>query len=96
MKLSYEGICNRAGWEKAGVTLPQFDWKEMVAATDEAPTWVHIGAGNIFRAFIAHAQQNLLNAGLVKSGIVAVSTHNAYIINKVYKPYYNMCVLVGL
>ena len=96
MKLSYEGICNRAGWEKAGVTLPQFDWKEMVAATDEAPTWVHIGAGNIFRAFIARAQQNLLNAGLVKSGIVAVSTHNAYIINKVYKPYNNMCVLVGL
>lgn len=96
MKLSYEGLLDRNGWEKAGVQLPEFDCKAMVAATEEAPTWVHIGAGNIFRAFIARAQQKLLNEGLVKSGIVAVSTHNAHIINKVYKPYDNMCVLVGL
>ena len=96
MKLSYEGLLDRAGWEKAGVKLPEFDCKAMVAATEEAPVWVHIGAGNIFRAFIARAQQKLLNEGLVKSGIVAVSTHNAHIINKVYKPYDNMCVLVGL
>ncbi len=96
MKLNYEGLLDRAGWEKAGVKLPEFDCKAMLAATEEAPVWVHIGAGNIFRAFIARAQQKLLNGGLAKSGIVAVSTHNAHIINKVYKPYDNMCVLVGL
>ena len=28
MKLNYEGLKDRQGWEKAGVALPGFDWKK--------------------------------------------------------------------
>ena len=76
MKLSYEGLNNKSDWKAAGVKLPAFDIREMCAETARHPVWVHIGAGNIFRAFIARTQQVLLNEGLAKSGIVAVSTHN--------------------
>ena len=44
-------------WRKAHVRLPRFDWNDMVENTLESPTWVHFGAGNIFRGFIARLQQ---------------------------------------
>ena len=96
MILGYEGLNNKAGWEAAGVKLPAFDIREMCAETAQRPVWVHIGAGNIFRAFIARAQQVLLNEGLAKSGIVAVSTHNYELIQKVYAPFDNLTLLVSL
>ena len=96
MILSYEGLKDRSGWEKAGVKLPQFDCETLRAETEKAPVWVHVGAGNIFRAFIARAQQVLLNEGLAKSGIVAVSTHNYELVKKVYEPFDNMTLLVTL
>lgn len=74
MKLSYAGIQDRRAWEEAGVRLPSFDWKAMRAETEEHPTWVHFGAGNIFRGFIARLQQPLLEQGLVKGGIIAADT----------------------
>ena len=96
MKLSYEGLRDTAAWSAADVTLPSFDWKEMCAATEDAPTWVHFGAGNIFRGFIARLQQSLLNQGLVKGGIVAADTFDYDIIDKIYKPFDSMTVMVSL
>lgn len=96
MKLSYAGIQDRAAWQAAGVALPDFDWKAMVAATEEAPTWVHFGAGNIFRGFIARLQQTLLEEGLVKGGIIAADTFDYDIIEKIYDPYDSMTLLVSL
>ena len=96
MKLSYQGIQDRTAWEKAEVKLPGFDWKEMCAATEAGPTWVHFGAGNIFRGFIAKLQQDLLNQGLVKGGIVAADTFDYDIIEKIYAPYDSMTMLVSL
>ena len=96
MKLNAEGLKERSGWEKAGVKLPGFDWKSMCAATETDPTWVHFGAGNIFRGFIAKLQQDLLNQGLVKGGIVAADTFDFDIIDKIYDPYDSMTMLVSL
>ena len=62
MRVSLETLKDRAGWEKAGVRLPAFDVEQMRKKTEEAPIWVHFGAGNIFRAFIAVLQQRLLHA----------------------------------
>ncbi len=96
MKLCYEGLKDRAAWEAAGVALPQFDWKEMCAATAAEPTWVHFGAGNIFRGFIALLQQSLLEQGLVKGGIVAADTFDYGIIEKIYTPFDHMTLMVSL
>lgn len=74
MKLCYEGLKDRDLWASADVKLPEFDWKAMCLETEKSPVWVHFGAGNIFRGFIARLQQELLNKGLAKSGIVAADT----------------------
>ena len=74
MKVSLESLKNKAGWDKMGVRLPAYDVETMRAKTAEAPLWVHFGAGNIFRAFIAVLQQRLLDAGLSDKGIIAADT----------------------
>jgi fructuronate reductase len=96
MKLNYNGIQNRDGWAAAGVTLPGFDWKEMCAATAEAPVWVHFGPGNIFRGFIAGLQQRLLNQSKAKSGIYTVSGRSSDTLRKVSRPHDYMTLLVSL
>ncbi len=96
MKLNYEGLQDKAACAAAGVTLPQYDWKEMCAETEKNPTWVHFGAGNIFRGFIAKLQHDLLNKGLVKGGIVAADTFDFDNINMIYHPYDSMTMLVLL
>ena len=74
MKVNLEALKDRAGWEKAGVKLPAYDIDLMRKKTDEKPLWVHFGAGNIFRAFIAALQQRLLDEGLSDRGIIAADT----------------------
>ena len=64
LELSYQGLADQAGWEKANVRLPAYDWKDMAAKTEQTPIWVHFGAGNIFRGFIAALQQRLLDEKL--------------------------------
>ena len=56
MRLNYQGLQDKQAWEKAGVVLPKYDWREVCAVTDENPKWIHFGAGNIFRGFIAGLQ----------------------------------------
>ena len=91
MKLSCAGIRDRAAWEQAGIRLPSFHWEAMRAGTEQAPAWVHFGAGNIFRGFIAKLQQ-----GLAHTGIVAADTFDYDIIDKIYTPFDNMTLMVSL
>lgn len=96
MKLSYQGIQDKQGYAAAQVALPQYDWAKMAEKTAEKPVWVHFGAGNIFRGFIAGLQQRLLNAGLAESGIVAAETFDYDIIDKIYVPHDSMTLIVSL
>ncbi|MDR2467598.1 MAG: mannitol dehydrogenase family protein [Spirochaetaceae bacterium] len=59
--------------QRAGIELPCFDIDAVRAKTLAAPVWVHIGPGNLFRAFHAALQQSLLDKGLSDRGIIAVS-----------------------
>ena len=96
MKLNHQELQNAAAWEKAGIRLPGFDWEEMCAETRRAPVWVHFGGGNIFRGFIARLQQDLLNKGLAKSGVIAAETFDYDIVDRIYRPFDNMALLVSL
>ncbi len=92
--LSKESIKDEALWEKMNIELPKFDYDKMSYLTKKDPAWVHFGAGNIFRGFIAILQQQLLNTGKAESGIVAVEGYDYEIIDKIYSPYDNLSLLV--
>ncbi len=72
MILNNETLKNRAEWEGKGYRLPEYDREAMIARTKANPTWLHFGAGNIFKALHGMAAQRLLNEGVLDRGIIAV------------------------
>ncbi|WP_294497633.1 mannitol dehydrogenase family protein [uncultured Gemmiger sp.] len=96
MKMNAASLQDKAGWQAVDVKLPQFDHAAMTARTKEHPIWVHFGAGNIFRGFIAALQQKLLNEGLSDKGIIAADTFDYDIIDKIYAPFDNLTMMVTL
>lgn len=96
LNLKIEEIKNEAQWKEAGIELPQFDYVNLKEKTKENPEWVHFGAGNIFRAFIARLQQELINEGKSKTGIIAAEGYDYEIIDKVYAPNDNLSLVVTM
>ena len=96
MKLSVKGLENAAEWTKKGYALPKFDREAMIAKTVKNPTWVHFGAGNIFRAFHANLAQRMLDEGASDTGITVAEGFDYEIIEKQYRPHDNLSVLVTL
>ena len=96
MKLTNEGLKDLQAWKERRTTLPGYDREKMVRATWEAPVWVHFGAGNIFRGFIAGLQQRLLNAGEADRGIIAAETFDGEIIDRIYQPFDSLTLMVSL
>ncbi len=96
MKVNLASLQDKAAWAAAGVKLPEYDVAAMRAATKDAPIWVHFGAGNIFRAFIAALQQRLLDAGEETRGIIAADTFDVDNIRMIYGGYDNLTMNVTL
>ena len=99
MKLNLNSICcaeSKKQWEAKGYSLPQYDVAEMRENTKKNPTWVHFGGGNIFRVFLASRQQELLNKGLAKTGIIVGEGSDEEVIEKSYTKYDNLSINVTL
>ena len=90
------GNANVAEWEAKGYKLPKFDIEAVKKRTYEEPTWVHFGGGNIFRAFPAAIINDALNTGQYDRGVIVAETFDYEVIDKAYKPYCNLSLLVSL
>lgn len=93
--MTVQGLADPA-WGTLGIEVPAYDVAAVRKATLRAPRWVHFGAGNIFRAYIARLQHQLLAAGEAETGIVAAEGFDAEIIDEIYRPHDDLTLLVTL
>jgi len=98
MKLTdiLSGSFDAAEWERKGYEVPRFDIQALRRKTFEKPTWVHFGGGNIFRAFPAAILNDALNTGKYDRGVIVAETFDFEVIDKAYKPFDNLSLLVSL
>lgn len=87
---------DRDAFLAAGYHLPEFDYVTVHKNTVGHPHWIHFGAGNIFRAFQANVAQNLLNSGVLDTGLIAAEGYDYEIIEKSYRPHDNLSILATL
>lgn len=94
MKLK-EAWVKRTEWNKE-YFIPSYDREAIKVSTKNAPIWLHFGAGNIFRALIAAAMDQLLEQGLSEQGIIVCEDFDKELIERVYEPYDLLSLLVTL
>lgn len=96
MKLSdiKNGVADE--WLAKGYEIPKFDIASVRKQTHSEPTWVHFGAGNLFRAFPAAALQKALDCGKYDRGVIVAEGFDYEIIDQAYRPYDNLSLLVVL
>jgi len=94
MTLNKTTLNNKDFWLSKGYSLPQFDLNAVAEKTQQAPIWLHFGAGNIFRCFPALAHQKLLNNKLASTGIVVCEMFDDEIIDKAFTPFDNLNITV--
>lgn len=97
VKLSLQSIQNdKALWEEKGFVLPSYDIEKVRANTKENPEWVHFGGGNIFRAFPARIQDEILDEGLADTGVIIFETFGAEKLDYIFGANDNLSTAVTL
>ncbi len=96
MKLNLSALADQNVWQAGGFSLPRFDVAALKEKTKSAPTWLHLGAGNIFRAFPAADLQLLIDQGLHDTGVIVAECFDGEIIDKAYTPFDCLSVLCVL
>ncbi|MDR1744709.1 MAG: mannitol dehydrogenase family protein [Planctomycetota bacterium] len=94
MKLNQKELANTKAWADAGIKLPLYDRAKVIAVTKTKPTWVHCGAGNLFRIFPAARLQALLDSGIADTGVIVAGSRES--IDAVFAPHDNMNLNVTL
>lgn len=79
-----------------GYVVPLYDCEKMEERTKAAPTWLHFGAGNLFRAFPAVLGQRLLNEGAADKGVICCESYDPEVVTKFLRPFDNLAVTVTL
>jgi fructuronate reductase len=87
---------NAAKWRSAGIEIPAFNRNELTEKTKAEPSWIHFGAGNIFRAYLARACQELIEAGDYDKGVITAEGFDYEIIDMAFTPYDSLFILVTL
>ncbi len=94
--LNETSLADKAAFAAAGIKLPAYDRAAMIAKTIAEPTWLHFGAGNLFRAFPAKVCDHLLSEGILDRGVIAAEGFDYEIIDKIYAPHDNLSLSVTL
>ncbi|MBR6003771.1 MAG: mannitol dehydrogenase family protein, partial [Lachnospiraceae bacterium] len=96
LNLSNKGLADKKAWNEKGYKTWTYDREAVTEETKKNPEWIHFGAGNIFRAFQAALQEELLNKGIEKTGLIAAEGFDYEIIEKMYRPHDNLGIAVTL
>ncbi|MBQ6221226.1 MAG: mannitol dehydrogenase family protein [Solobacterium sp.] len=96
MKLTFAGIKDREAFAQADIRLPGYDPEVLAEKTRQNPVWVHFGIGNIFRVFNGSIADQLVENGLMESGITCVESFDYEVLDKIYTPYDNLSLNVIL
>lgn len=94
MRLSHESLMQKDGWKD--IKLPAFDTATVAAKTAKNPTWLHFGAGNLFRAFPAVLAQRLIESGDMETGVITCESYDDEIVSECFHPNDNLAVDVTL
>ncbi|MCL2405487.1 MAG: mannitol dehydrogenase family protein [Defluviitaleaceae bacterium] len=95
LTLTRQSLSHPENWPES-YKLPALDVEAMTSRTIKSPTWLHIGAGNIFRIFLAGLQQDLLEACHTDTGIIVYESYDEGIIPASFAPYDNLTLAVSL
>lgn len=76
----------RAGLEGRGVALPP-ETSVRTVHGGTAPRWAHIGGGNLYRALHAQIAQDLVDRGLLDSGVAVLQVHDPFLVDHIFRPY---------
>ena len=87
MKLNASALDHPECWQQGGFSLPGYDIQALKDKTRQAPAWLHLGAGNIFRAFPAADLQRLIQQGEYDKGVIVAECFDGEIIDKAYLPF---------
>lgn len=96
MILNNAGLQDKKVWTDKGYKLPEYDREAVKAKTMKEPKWIHFGAGNIFRAFQANVVQELLNKGVIDTGLIVAEGYDYEIVEKMNRPHDDLSILVTL
>ncbi|RPK10689.1 mannitol dehydrogenase family protein [Priestia endophytica] len=97
LRLGKEELKNKKDhFEKVDIKTPGYPFEKVWEATKREPVWLHIGGGNLFRAFHSVLQHHLIELKEADKGIIVVSTSNDGKIEKAYHPYDNLCLDVTM
>ncbi|MDR2665883.1 MAG: mannitol dehydrogenase family protein [Endomicrobium sp.] len=87
---------NKIDFERSNIHVADIDDLELYKRTFDAPTWIHFGAGNLFKGFHCVIAQRLIEQKLSNKGVIVVEPFDYEIIEKAYKPYDNLSLQVTM
>ncbi len=96
MQLNENGLKNRIWWEEHGYQIPKYDRGLVREQTKKEPAWIHFGAGNIFRAFLANVAEKMLNRCELNRGIIVAEGFDYEILENGYRNQDNYSILATL
>ncbi len=86
----------KEAWISKGYQVGSYNRQQIKENTLANPTWIHFGAGNLFRAYQAVFQEKLLNEGIDDTGIIAVGGRNGKNVDDYFTPFDSYHIAITL